>query len=75
MIQAIRAEVTVEPGGRIEIVAPELTPGARAEVIVLEEAPTPRKRSLKSFLGSGKGCYGTPDEADSFLRRERDTWP
>ncbi len=38
MINAIRQEVVVLPGGRIEIVSPELTPGARAEVIVLERA-------------------------------------
>ncbi|MBM4031755.1 MAG: hypothetical protein FJ291_08225 [Planctomycetes bacterium] len=38
MITAIRQEVVVLPGGRIEIVSPELTPGAHAEVIVLEKA-------------------------------------
>ena len=38
MIHAIRQDVVVLPGGRIEIVSPELTPGAHAEVIVLEKA-------------------------------------
>jgi hypothetical protein len=74
MIQAIRQEVIVQPGGRIEFVAPELTPGARAEVIVLEEAPESRKRPFRSFHGTGKGCYATPEEADAFIRRERDRW-
>jgi len=37
MMHAIRQEVVVLPGGRIEIVSPELTPGASAEVIVLEK--------------------------------------
>jgi hypothetical protein len=39
MVVAIRQEVTVQPGGVIEVRSPELTPGARAEVIVrLEKA-------------------------------------
>ncbi len=38
MINAVRQEVVVLPGGRIEIESPELTPGAHAEVIVLERA-------------------------------------
>ena len=75
MIQAVRREVTVQPGGRVEIVADELTPGARAEVIVLEEVPPRRKRALKSYLGAGKGCFATPEDADAFLRKERDSWP
>jgi hypothetical protein len=74
MIQAIRQQVIVQPGGRIVVIAPELTPGSRADVIVLEEAPRPRKRALQSFFGAGKGCFPTPEEADAFLRKERDTW-
>ena len=74
MINAIRQTVVVQPGGRIEVVSSELTPGASAEVIVLEEAPPARKRPLKSFHGTGKGCYATPEEADAFIRRERDAW-
>ncbi|MBM4035889.1 MAG: hypothetical protein FJ291_29470 [Planctomycetes bacterium] len=75
MTHAIRQNVVVQPGGRIEIVSSELTPGASAEVIVIEDAPRAKKRPLKSFLGAGKGCYATPEEADAFIRRERDAWP
>jgi hypothetical protein len=74
MIQAVRQEVIVQPGGRIEILAPELTPGRRAEVIVLEEAPARARPPLRSFHGTGKGCYATPEEADAFIRQERDAW-
>jgi hypothetical protein len=35
MVAAIRQQVTVQPGGVIEIRSPELEPGVRAEVIVL----------------------------------------
>ena len=75
MTNAIRQRVTVQPGGVIEVRSPELTAGARAEVIILLEEPqeTPR-RSLRSIIGSGKGCFATPEEADAFLRQERDSW-
>ena len=43
MIHAIRQDVVVLPGGRIEIASSELTPGVRAEVIVLAEEPTSPK--------------------------------
>jgi len=35
MVAAIRQQVTVQPGGVIEVRSPELTLGARAEVIIL----------------------------------------
>ena len=31
------------------------------------------KRSLASFLGTGKGCY-TEEEAVSYIRKLRDEW-
>lgn len=73
MLQAIRRRVTVQPGGRIEIVAPELTDGSQAEVIVLEERP-PRRRPLAELIGQAKGAFSSPEVADSFLRQERDAW-
>ena len=43
MITAFRHKVTVRPDGRIEIDAPELKPGAKAEVIVLVETRKPKQ--------------------------------
>ena len=75
MVQAIRQVVTVKPGGVIEIHSPELSAGERAEVIVMVDRREPSERgSLRSILGTGKGCFATPEEADAFLRRERDAW-
>ncbi|MBM4042843.1 MAG: hypothetical protein FJ290_30510 [Planctomycetes bacterium] len=73
MFHAIRTEVIVQPGGRIEIPASELSPGTQAEVIVLEQPAPRKKRPFFSFFGKGKGCFRTPEEADAFLRRERDS--
>ena len=74
MSNAIRRIVTVQPGGRIEIHAPELPPGTQAEVIVLEIAAAAPKRALSALLGLGRGAFATPEEADAFLRHERDQW-
>jgi hypothetical protein len=74
MIHAIRRQVIVQPGGRIEIYAPELKPGTRAEVIILEEPVQQSKHTLRSLIGAGKGAFATPEEADAFIRQERDSW-
>jgi len=76
MVAAIRQQVTVQPGGLVEVRSPELQPGARAEVIVLVEAQNgdqPR-RSLESFIGAGKGGFGTAEEVDAYIRGLRDEW-
>ncbi|MGB2924547.1 MAG: hypothetical protein WBB82_04545 [Limnothrix sp.] len=31
-------------------------------------------RSLVDMIGSGQGCYGSPEKADEFLRQEREQW-
>lgn len=31
-------------------------------------------KSLVSMIGSGQGCYDSPEEADQFLRKEREQW-
>ena len=41
MVAALRQQVTVKPGGLIEIRSPELEPGSRAEVIVLLAGKSP----------------------------------
>ena len=75
MANAIRRLATVKPGGVIEIRSPELTPGARVEVIVLLEGSEARSTaSLRSMIGSGKGAFANPEEAIAFIRRERDAW-
>lgn len=32
------------------------------------------KNSLSSILGRGQGSFSTPEEADAFIRAERDAW-
>jgi len=63
--------VTVLPNGVVPFRSPELIAGSRVEVIVLfkeTSPPPPRKRSLLSFMGKGKGAFATPEQADAFIR-------
>ncbi|MDY6805144.1 MAG: hypothetical protein SXA11_15235 [Cyanobacteriota bacterium] len=38
------------------------------------KSQTKRKPSLKSIIGTGKGSFTTPEEADNFINQERDKW-
>ncbi len=75
MLQAFKQELTVLPNGIVPFLSPKLKVGSRVEVIVIpqEKSPLPQK-SLLSFMGKGKGAFATPEEADAFIRQERDTW-
>lgn len=74
MIQAIRKEVTVLQGGRIEFSSTELKVGVLAEVIVIIPDTQPVISKLTSFVGRGAGVFAKPAEVDNFLRNERDQW-
>ncbi|MCI0489352.1 MAG: hypothetical protein L0229_22395 [Blastocatellia bacterium] len=73
MEQVLRKTVIIQPGGHIEIRSDELPAGAEAEVIVIVRAGE-QPPSYASLFGSGRGSYTTPQEADDFIRRERDSW-
>lgn len=73
-MHAIRQHVVVEQDGRIEICDPKLKVGTHAEVIVLEEVSRQGKGSLAHLIGAAKGALATPEEADAFIRQERDSW-
>lgn len=76
MSNMIRKSVVVGKGGLIEITAPELEAGSSAEVIVLagESAPSKKRRGLRRIIGSGKGAFASPEEADAFINGARDSW-
>jgi len=73
MVRAIRQTVTIKPGGRVEVTSDQLPEGRLAEVIILVEQEPPLK-TYSDLFGSGQGAFATPEEADAFLRRERDAW-
>ena len=71
---ALRQKVVVQPGGVIEVRSAELPVGATADVIIMLESPADGGRSMTSMIGTGKGSFATPEEADAFIREERDAW-
>jgi len=74
MNQTIRQKAIVKPGGVINIQSSELPVGTEVDVIIIVERVTKKKESLRSIIGTGKGCFATPQEADDFISRERDAW-
>jgi hypothetical protein len=76
MLRAIRQTGIVLPGGRLEVQSSELPEGSTVEIIVMVEEEikngTPPSATLSSIIGSAPGSFATPDEADAFIRSERD---
>jgi hypothetical protein len=70
---AIKQTVTIQPGGRIEVVSGELPEGREAEVIILVDEARPRRR-FTDFIGTGQGLYADIQAADRAIREERDAW-
>lgn len=70
MVTAIRQEIIVQKNHVIEIHSSALKPGTHVEVILLlEEDTTSEKNYFLSLLGTGKGSFSSPEEADTFIRR------
>jgi len=53
-VTAIKQTVTIQPGGRIEVVSGELPEGGQAEVIILVDEARTRRR-FNDGAGSGQG--------------------
>jgi len=46
-----------------------------SELLEQSQPPTAgRPPSYRALFASGRGAFATPQEADEFLRRERDAW-
>jgi hypothetical protein len=74
-MELVRRQVVVGEAGQIVVQVPQLPPGTRAEVTVVEQTPSeglPVRRS--SLIASCPGMFSSPIEADAFLSRERDAW-
>lgn len=77
MLNAIRQQAIVKPGGVIELTLPELSEGTLVEVIVLIENSDQLDQaspSLTNLIGTAPDSFATPEEADQFIREQRDEW-
>lgn len=71
--------------GQLEMIVNQLDSLTRDELVtlikkaaeLLEQKLTATERpatNYVSFIGAGKGVFATPEEADRFIREERDAW-
>ena len=78
MTTAIHIQTTILPGGKIEVSAPELPPGKRANVFVVIEDEEPQEKrhvlDMRSSTFSGHRLFQTAEEVDANIREERDSW-
>jgi hypothetical protein len=79
MLQSIKQHAVVQPYGQIVIYVPQLKPGTHAEVTVVQQAESGKGGPgedvrFSSLVGSCRGMFATPEEADEFLTRERNAW-
>jgi len=75
MLNTIKQEMIIEKSGMIEICSSELKPGMYAEVIIfLKNTGKSESNPLSRMIGTGRGAFEKPEDADNFIRKERDTW-
>ena len=75
MAETLHIQTTVQSGGKVEFVCPELEPGQSVDVVVLHEPATPR-RSILEILNDGprERLFKTAKEVDDYIAEERASW-
>ncbi len=75
MQKVFHQKVMVQPGGKIEIVSPELEAGQTVEVVVLHES-SERSRPIMEILNSGpeRRLFQTAEEVKAYLSDEKTLW-
>jgi len=77
MDSAVHIKTKVLPGKKIELTSPSLVEGEQVEVIiVLPAKPRGRRRYVLDTLKAPPPpkLFGTPEEADQYLKEERNSW-
>ncbi len=75
MQKALHARTTILPGGKIEIVDPELPVGEAVSVVVLHSSGSVR-RSAVDLLNEAPGqrLFKTAEDVEAYLKDERAAW-
>ncbi len=89
MQQVLQQQVTVQAGGKVELVWPELKAGDVVDVVVSAALDTERssagqpsgagsrtRRSVLDILSEAPGhlVFNSAQEVDEYIREERDSW-
>ncbi len=75
---AVRAQVAAHKGDIFEVVVMNGNIVLKPQEVISRKLP--RKRQIRSsvdisdFIGSLKGLFGSQEEIDSYIRKERDSW-
>lgn len=75
MQKALHVKTMVRPGGKVEIVSPELEVGQTVDVVVLHESNA-KGRSIMEILNSGpeRRLFHTAEEVRAYLAEEKASW-
>ena len=75
MQKVLHLKATVQSGGRLEIVSPELEEGQTVDVVVRHESHK-RARSIMEILNSGpeRRLFQTAEEVKEYLAEEKAAW-
>ena len=75
MQKVFHQKVTVLPGGKVEIVSPELEAGQTVDVVVLHESSV-RSRSIMEIINGGpeRRLFQTAEEVRVYLAAEKASW-
>ncbi len=71
-----KIQTTVQAGGRIEIVSPDLPVGEAVEVTIRSANGKSRQRCALDILAEAPGhrLFKTAEEVDTYIGEERDSW-
>ena len=75
MQKALRMSTRVQPGGKIELVSPDLEAGQAVDVVI-SPTPAPSGRSAWQVISEGPGhrLFKTAREVDDYIAQERASW-
>lgn len=75
MQKVLQQQVTVLPGGKVELVCPELDAGQVVDVVVLRD-PVGSRRQITEIINDGpeQRLFRTAKEVDEYLADERASW-
>ena len=75
MQKALHIKTTVQPGGKIELVSPDLEAGQAVDVVI-SPTLTSSARSAWQIISEGPGqrLFKTAKEVDDYIAQERASW-
>ena len=75
MAKVLQQRVTVLPGGRVEVVSPELREGQTVDVVVSQSSSAVGRSAVDILAEApGRHCFKTAEEVRAYLAEEKASW-